>query len=678
MQVTNTVERLFGGLQITKTVMDPDGGVLPGAQFGGLWTCSAGTDTFSDRFTVAAGATTVAFAPADQRVPANAVCSVIEDTRDANGLRDGSFAWGDPTYQPDDVTLVAGETATLGVTNTVVRVYADVTVNKSVVGPAAGLIAGDRAFTGTISCQYGTDDPIVTTWSATLVTPSLRAGVLVGSVCGATEDPPGAGGQPVPGDSSYIWLAPIVGAPVAVTPPDEPTPSIVVTNPTDRLFGTFDVTKLVTGATDGIVDPSQPYRMTWSCQPDTGAPISGVLDVAVSGTRRVGPEQQIPTGSRCTLTEPFDTMPALRDPGWSWADPVFVVDTVPQPPGGRTLSFTVPTPQENQPEPNVVINVTNNVDRTPGTFSIAKTVSSPPALNPDGTYTLAYDVDVTNTGLGSSTYSVTDSFAFAPGVAVSSVAAVNLIPGDVAVDPAFNGTTVTALASSPIGPGVTHRFRITVTANVAAAAGGSALDCSLDPGETGTGFLNRATVNPTAEACAPIPDIADLRVTKVVDMGAVVIQRNGLTPTRLTYTITATNLGPRPAVDAVVNDTLPPGVVFVSAAPSAGTCAPGATVTCQVGTVAVGASVRVIVMIDLPNSYPEGTVVNSAVVSASNSDPSGPNRSAAANTTVTAASGVLPPTGSELNKLILTGITLAAIGMGLLLGARRRHRPAAR
>ena len=75
VQVTNTVERLFGGLQITKTVTDPDGGVLPGAQFEGLWTCTQGTDTFSDRFTVAAGATTVAFAPADQRVPANAVCS---------------------------------------------------------------------------------------------------------------------------------------------------------------------------------------------------------------------------------------------------------------------------------------------------------------------------------------------------------------------------------------------------------------------------------------------------------------------------------------------------------------------------------------------------------------------------------------------------------------------------
>ena len=257
-------------------------------------------------------------------------------------------------------------------------------------------------------------------------------------------------------------------------------------------------------------------------------------------------------------------------------------------------------------------------------------------------------------------------------MAITSVAAVNLIPGDVAVNPAFNGTTVTVVASSPIGPGVTHRFRITVTANVAAAAGGSALDCSLDPGEMGTGFLNRATVNPTAEACAPIPDTADLRVAKAVDLGAVVIQRNGLTPTRLTYTITATNLGPRPAVDAVVNDTLPAGVVFVSAEPSAGTCAPGATVTCHVGTVAVGASVRVIVTIELPNSYPEGTVVNSAVVSAANSDPNGPNRSAAANTTVTAASGVLPPTGSELSELMLAGIALAAVGLGLLLGARRR------
>ena len=39
--VTNTVERVFGALEITKTVVDPDGGVLPGAAFPGVWECTA-------------------------------------------------------------------------------------------------------------------------------------------------------------------------------------------------------------------------------------------------------------------------------------------------------------------------------------------------------------------------------------------------------------------------------------------------------------------------------------------------------------------------------------------------------------------------------------------------------------------------------------------------------------
>ena len=63
---------------------------------------------------------------------------------DAQGLRDGSFAWGDPSYEPESVELVAGQTATLGVTNTVVRVYSDITVTKDVTGPADGLVPTDR------------------------------------------------------------------------------------------------------------------------------------------------------------------------------------------------------------------------------------------------------------------------------------------------------------------------------------------------------------------------------------------------------------------------------------------------------------------------------------------------------------------------------------------------------
>ena len=278
--VTNSPQQLWGGLQVTKTVVDTvPSGVLPGATFGGVWSCTLGTGpnetTYSDRFTVAAGATTVLFSNADQRVPATASCTVIEDTLATQSLRDGSFAWAEPTYSPDPptVTLVAGQDASVGITNTVQRVYSDINVNKVVIGPAAGLVPTDRPFTGTITCQYGSDAPITTTWLSTLATPALRAGVLVGSVCSAEEDPPGQGGQPVTGDSSYIWLLPIVSAPVTITPPGVATPPIVVTNVTDRLFGTFTVTKTVTGADGGHRRPHRAVRHELGVRRCLGQPV---------------------------------------------------------------------------------------------------------------------------------------------------------------------------------------------------------------------------------------------------------------------------------------------------------------------------------------------------------------------------------------------------------------------
>ena len=225
--------------------------------------------------------------------------------------------------------------ATLGVTNTVVRVYSDVTVTKDVTGPADGLVPTDRPFTGTISCQYGTDAPIVTTWSATLAIPALRSGVLVGSVCAATEDPPGAGGQPVTGDPSYIWLEPVIGDPVTVTPPTEATPPIAVTNPTERLFGTFRVSKLLTGADGRHRRSPGPYPMTFSCQPG-----SGDADHRDDRGRPGSPARRGPgrADSRQQHLHPDRTAghdAALRDSAWSWDPPTFTVDGVATPGAGQ-------------------------------------------------------------------------------------------------------------------------------------------------------------------------------------------------------------------------------------------------------------------------------------------------------------------------------------------------------
>ena len=59
--------------------------------------------------------------------------------------------------------------------------------------------------------------------------------------------------------------------------------------------------------------------------------------------------------------------------------------------------------------------------------------------------------------------------------------------------------------------------------------------------------------------------------------------------TNVTFTITATNLGPNAATGVQVRDLLPPGLTFVSATPSQGTYTPGTGVW-DIGNLALNAT----------------------------------------------------------------------------------------
>ena len=503
--VTNTVDRLWGGLQVVKIVVDPDGGVLPGATFPGVWECTQGGDSYSGRFIAAPGETTTVFTPDDERVPATARCTITEDTPlEGAELLDASFTWGPARYRPAAVTLVAGEMATLAVRNTVVRVYSEIAISKEVTGPGAALVPDDREYTGTLTCGYGAADPADIAGAITETNPGLVAGLLVGTSCTAVEDSPGFSGAVSAVDPSYVWLDPIINGPVTVAPPDDPTATIVVTNPTARRFGTFRVTKLVTGSTDGISDPGQPYRVEWTCTSMSGESFSGGLEVPADGTRSV-PPGRIPAGSECTLTEPLAGMPELVDDTWSWGAPQFDLEE-PSEVAGRTLSFAIPPPDELEQEPEVAITLTNRVRHRPAPdLTITKEVTSGPSENDDGTQTIGYDVVVSNPGDAPVDYDLTDEFRFAADVVVEETSLENIEPGDIPVNEDFDGDEQQMVASATIAGGASHRYRVTVTADVSIVSDSAARDCVLDPGEDGTGFLNRATVNPSAEDCAPIP-----------------------------------------------------------------------------------------------------------------------------------------------------------------------------
>jgi uncharacterized repeat protein (TIGR01451 family) len=107
----------------------------------------------------------------------------------------------------------------------------------------------------------------------------------------------------------------------------------------------------------------------------------------------------------------------------------------------------------------------------------------------------------------------------------------------------------------------------------------------------------------------------------------------------LTYLLTVTNGGPRPAKAVAVSDTLPGGVALVSVTPSAGTCTSGATVTCQLGTLASGRSETVAIVV---TAEAAGTLTNTATVSSATTEVDANNNSATSTTTVTEIAQQLP------------------------------------
>lgn len=111
---------------------------------------------------------------------------------------------------------------------------------------------------------------------------------------------------------------------------------------------------------------------------------------------------------------------------------------------------------------------------------------------------------------------------------------------------------------------------------------------------------------------------ADLAVAKVVNNASVLAGAN------VTFTITASNSGPAPSANTVVNDILPSGYLFVSATPSVGSY-DNITGIWSIGTLSSGVSVQLTVIATVRSV---GVYLNTAVVSGSQIDANLTNNSA--------------------------------------------------
>lgn len=140
------------------------------------------------------------------------------------------------------------------------------------------------------------------------------------------------------------------------------------------------------------------------------------------------------------------------------------------------------------------------------------------AVAVDGTWTVVYDIEVTNPDATYSTrYSLEDQLQFAAGITVLDA---DITSTDAAPSGTWNGGSDTSVTvGQALAAATTHTYTVTVLADPGVFdAESAAADCRLDAGETATGFSNLATVTAGvksvfASACEPINDPSAVKTT---------------------------------------------------------------------------------------------------------------------------------------------------------------------
>ncbi|WP_264029633.1 LPXTG cell wall anchor domain-containing protein [Cellulosimicrobium sp. SH8] len=195
-------------------------------------------------------------------------------------------------------------------------------------------------------------------------------------------------------------------------------------------------------------------------------------------------------------------MTETATPGWTLADLVCVGSS-----GSTTVDGATATVDVLSGE-TVLCTFTNE---RPTALDVAKTVVEGPDLVEPGVFRIAYEVVVSSTAGVERTYDLVDRLAFGSGIVVRDASVESLDGLPVAADwDGVDQPTVTSGAT--LAAGATHRFRVTVVAQVPADVVPDALLC--DPaGTTAGGFLNTVGVvgedgatESEAAACAPAPE----------------------------------------------------------------------------------------------------------------------------------------------------------------------------
>ena len=185
-------------------------------------------------------------------------------------------------------------------------------------------------------------------------------------------------------------------------------------------------------------------------------------------------------------------------------------------------------------------------------------------------------------------------------------------PADIIYGTALDGTQLNAMASTP------GTFTYTPAAGTVLGKGAHNLHVDFTPTDT-------VNFDPTSKDVSINVLSAVLNLSMTADRNPAAVELN------LNYNATITNTGDASATSTVLTDVLPTGVTFTAASASQGTCSYASltrTVTCNIGTIPAAGNATVQITVK-PRS--EGTLNNTATITASQWDPATGNNSASVN-----------------------------------------------
>lgn len=178
----------------------------------------------------------------------------------------------------------------------------------------------------------------------------------------------------------------------------------------------------------------------------------------------------------------------------------------------------------------------------------------------DGTWTLPYTITVTNPSVETGIiYNLNDELDYPAGVDILSVA-VTAAPDGVVTNPAWNGTTETAIATGVALAGTpgadAHVYEIAVVVRV--TSGAPSLECPSDTALDNTATVTSGGQTHDASDCVVV-ETPDFTVDKEVIAPAPALAADGTWS--ITYQVTVTNTGTVTGVYDLTDDTLfGPGV----------------------------------------------------------------------------------------------------------------------